>query len=112
VLRQTKKKRMRRKLKEVKAKLRQRLHDPIVEVGKYLRSVVNGHFRYYGVPRNGPALNSFRHALVWVWWRVVQRRTQKHRCKRKLWRRFWRCVTRFIPRRKSSIPIPISACAS
>ncbi len=28
MLRQTKKKRMRRKLKEVKAKLRQRLHDP------------------------------------------------------------------------------------
>ena len=42
VLRQTQKKRMRRKLKEVKAQLRHRLHDPIDEVGAYMRSVVNG----------------------------------------------------------------------
>ena len=53
VLRQTQKKRMRRKLKEVKAELRRRLHDPVDDVGVYLRSVVVGHFRYYGVPRNG-----------------------------------------------------------
>jgi len=106
VLRQTKKKRMRRKLREVKAKLRQRLHDPIPEVGKYLRSVVNGHFRYYGVPRNGPALSSFRHALVWMWWRSVQRRTQRHRARRKLWRRFWCWVTRFIPSARIFHPYP------
>jgi group II intron reverse transcriptase/maturase len=106
VLRQTKKKRMRRKLKEVKAKLRQRLHDPIPAVGSYLRSVVNGHFRYYGVPRNGPALTSFRHAIVWMWWRSVQRRTQRHRSKRKLWRRFWQWVSRFIPSARIYHPYP------
>lgn len=98
--------RMRRKLQEVKAKLRQRLHDPIPEVGMYLRSVVNGHFRYYRVPRNGPALTSFRHALVWLWWRMVQRRTQRHRSKRKLWRRFWRWVTRVIPSARILHPYP------
>ena len=97
VLRQTVKQRMRRKLKEVKAQLRQRLHDPIDEVGAYLRSVVTGHFRYYGVPRNGPALNSFRHAVLWLWWRSLQRRCQRHRSWRKLQRRFkvWR--SHFIP---------------
>jgi group II intron reverse transcriptase/maturase len=106
VLRQTMKKRMRRKLREVKAKLRQRLHDPIPVVGKYLRSVVGGHFRYYGVPRNGPALTSFRHAIVWMWWRSVQRRTQQHRSKRKLRRRFWRWVQRFIPYARIFHPYP------
>ncbi len=106
VLRQTKKKRMLRKLKEVKTKLRQRLHDPIAEVGKYLRSVVLGHFRYYGVPRNGPALTTFRHTIVRMWWRSVQRRTQRHRSKRKLRRRFWRQVKRFLPCARILHPYP------
>lgn len=91
------KKRMRRKLREVKTKLRARLHASIAAVGACRRSVVGGHFRYYGVPRNGPALCSFRHAVIWLWWRSVQRRTQRHRSKRKLWRRFWNQVGRFIP---------------
>ena len=106
VLRQTLKKRMRRKLKEVKAKLRERLHDPTPEVGKYLRSVVNGHFQYYGVPRNGPALSSFSHAVARLWWRSVQRRTQRHRAKRKLRRRFWRWVQSFFPSVRILHPYP------
>ena len=97
VLRQTKKKRMRRKLKQVKTTLRERLHDPIPEVGAYLRTVVRGHYRYYGVPRNGPALNAFRHAIVQLWWRSIQRRSQRHRAKHKLRRRFWVWVSRFLP---------------
>jgi RNA-directed DNA polymerase len=106
VLRQTNKKRMRRKLKEVKAHLRRRLHEPISDVGKYLRSVVQGHFRYYGVPRNGPALASFRHAVTWLWWRSAQRRTQRHRSKRKLRRRFRRWVQRFFPNVRILHPYP------
>ena len=106
VLRQTKKRRMRRKLKEVKAQLRRRLHDPIEEVGAYLRSVVTGHFRYYGVPRNGPALTSFRHAVLWLWWRSLQRRSQRHRSRRKLRRRFKRWVSLFIPSAHILQPYP------
>ncbi len=106
VLRQTQKQRMRRKLKEVKAQLRQRLHDPIDEVGAYLHRVVTGHFRYYGVPRNGPALTSFRHAVLWLWWRSLQRRCQRHRSWRKLQRRFkvWR--SHFIPSAHILQPYP------
>jgi RNA-directed DNA polymerase len=33
-----------------------RLHAPIPVQGAYLRAVVVGHTRYYGVPRNGPRL--------------------------------------------------------
>ena len=59
VLRQTMRKRLQAKLSEVKAELRRRLHDPIPEVGKWLRAVVRAH-RYYGVPLNYPALFLFR----------------------------------------------------
>ena len=40
VLRQTMRKRLQAKLNEVKAELRRRMHDPIPEVGQWLRSVV------------------------------------------------------------------------
>jgi len=49
VERRTMKKRLRSKLAEVKQELRRRVNDPIPEVGKWLKSVVRGHLRYYGV---------------------------------------------------------------
>ena len=56
VLRQTIRKRLQAKLNEVKAELQRRMHEPIPEQGKWLQAVVRGHFRYYGVPMNQPAL--------------------------------------------------------
>jgi len=106
VLRQTQKQRMRRKLKAVKVQLRRRLHDPIDAVGAYVRSVVTGHFRYYGVPRKGPALTSFRHAVLWLWWRSLQRRCQRHRSWRKLQRRFQVWRSHFIPTAHILQPYP------
>jgi group II intron reverse transcriptase/maturase len=52
VLRQTIRKRLQTKLHEVKAELKRRMHEPIPEQGKWLRAVVGGHVRYYGVPMN------------------------------------------------------------
>jgi len=106
VLRQTSKKRMRGKLKAVKTELRRRLHVPVQQVGVYLRSVVLGHFQYYGVPRNGPALTSFRYGVVWLWWRALQRRSQKHRRKRKLWQRFCRWLDCYLPHARITQPYP------
>ena len=106
MLRQTMGKRLRQKLKEVKSELRRRLHDPVQQVGAYLRSVVQGHNRYYGVPRNGPALTAFRRGIVWYWWRSLRRRSQKHRRKRKLARRFKRWVKRYIPTAQILHPYP------
>jgi hypothetical protein len=55
VLRQTMRKRWQAKLREVRTELRRRLHDPLPEQGAYLRSVLLGHNRYYGVPRKARA---------------------------------------------------------
>jgi len=76
VLRQTVRQRLQAKLQEVKAELRRRMHLPIPEQGTYLRSVVTGHVRYYGVPMNGPALGLFRQAVGRLWRRVLLRRSQ------------------------------------
>ena len=45
--RKTRRDRMRRKLGDIKAALRRRMHQPIPEQGKWLRQVVAGHFAYY-----------------------------------------------------------------
>lgn len=76
VVRQTIRKRLQAKLNEVKTELRRRMHDPIPKVGQWLRSVVSGHFRYYGVPMNAPALHIFRFQTGWLWHRALSRRSQ------------------------------------
>jgi len=106
VLRQTQRKRLRRKLKAVKAELRRRLHDPIDKTGRYLRSVIEGHVRYYGVPRNGPALCLFRYLIGRLWWRSLLRRSQRHRAKRKVRRRFKAWATCFFPSVRIVHPYP------
>jgi len=78
VLRQTMRTRWQAKLKELKTELRQRLHVPVPEQGTYLYQVVLGHLRYYGVPRNGPALRAFRRAVGRLWGRLLRRRSQRY----------------------------------
>ncbi len=82
VLRQTMRKKARAKLQEIKAELRRRMHEPIPEQGRYLNSVLQGHYRYYGVPFNAPALGAFQIAVAWIWQRVLKRRGQRHRLTR------------------------------
>ena len=94
VLRQTIRKRLQTKLNEVKAELRRRMHEPIPEQGKWLRAVVGGHSRYYGVPMNQPALAMFRFRVGWSWHRTLSRRSQNGRV---LWDRMRRLITRWLP---------------
>ena len=48
--RKTRRDRMRATLKEVKGKLRQRMHQPIPEQGKWLKQVVTDYLAYHAVP--------------------------------------------------------------
>jgi len=104
VLRQTLRKRLLAKLAEVKAELHWRMHDPVPEVGKWLRSVVTGHFRYYGVPMNGPALGLFRYRVIWLWYRTLCRRSQKGRI---TWERMKRLIAAFLPPVRLYHPYPL-----
>ena len=85
VLRQTMRKRLQAKLGQVKTELRRRLHDPVPEVGSWLRSVVGGHLRYYGVPTNSRALRLFRLRVGRLWYRSMRRRSQKTRLTWERW---------------------------
>jgi RNA-directed DNA polymerase len=104
VLRQTIRKRLQAKLSEVKAELKRRMHDPIPEVGKWLRSVVGGHIRYYGVPMNTRALHQFWFQVGWLWHRALSRRSQNGRV---LWDRMRRLIDRWLPPARVHHPYPL-----
>jgi RNA-directed DNA polymerase len=108
VLRQTMRTRWQAKLQAVRTELKRRLHDAIPEVGAYLRSVLLGHYRYYGVPLNGPALGAFRDAVKQIWCWVLRRRSQKCRM---MWNRFAQHSKRWLPHPTICHPYPFERLA-
>jgi group II intron reverse transcriptase/maturase len=103
VLRQTIRKRMRAKLKVIKLELRRRMHDSLNEVGQWLRSVVGGHIRYFGVPTNSPALQTFRYQVSRSWHRTLCRRSQLGYV---TWERMRRLINRWLPPVRICHPYP------
>jgi RNA-directed DNA polymerase len=104
VLRQTMRQRWQAKLKAVKAELRRRLHEPLSAVGAYLRSVVLGHVRYYGVPMNGSSIGAFRLAIGRLWMWALRRRSQSHHLS---WERMRRYIDRWLPPARICHPYPL-----
>jgi group II intron reverse transcriptase/maturase len=96
-------KRVRAKLKEVKTELKRRRHLPIPEQGKWLASVLRGHFAYYAVPGNVKAVQAFRDQAVRHWLGALRRRSQRHRLS---WERMDRLADRWLPRARVLHPWP------
>ena len=94
VRRHTASERLRAKLKEVKAELWRRRHDPVPEVGAWLGSVVRGHCQYYGIPGNWQAIRRFRDEASRHWHQALSRRSQKGRVR---WERMQRLIERWLP---------------
>jgi len=103
VKRQTVGKRMRAKLEEIKQQLRNRTHDPIVQTGKWLKSVVQGYFNYHAVPGNTNRLRVFRFRVTQMWRKTLIRRSQRH-CLN--WVRMQRLAKRWLPEPRVLHPYP------
>lgn len=104
VLRRTIQKKMRTKLKEVKQEMRTRMHQPIDDQGKWLKSIVEGHNRYYGVPNNGAAMSTFRYAIANMWWRTLRRRGDRRKY---TWKRMEKIIDVWLPKVKYHHPYPL-----
>ncbi len=94
VLRKTSAKKMRSKLQELQKTLRERMHWSIPDIGRWLKSVIIGHCRYYGVPWNGKSLSRFRSVLARLWYKTLRRRSQRSRI---IWKRMNRLVKIWLP---------------
>ena len=73
----TQRKRLSAKLLAVKAELRKRMHQSVVDQGIWLAAVVRGYFAYHAVPGNWAALGSFRTQCTRFWFKSLRRRSQR-----------------------------------
>ena len=94
VQRKTIGKRMAAKLKDLKAKLRQRMHGRIPGTVKWLQQVVSGYFQYHAIPGNWARLQTFRDEVQRMWFRTLRRRSQRHRL---TWERFRTSLGNLLP---------------
>jgi len=92
------------KLHAIKAELRLRMHEPVADVGAWLRKVVNGYYRYHAVPGNIVRLSVFGQRLRRLWRLILRRRSQRPMS----WNRTTRIFQRWIPAPRVLHPYPIA----
>jgi RNA-directed DNA polymerase len=92
--RQTRRDRMRARLRVIKEELRRRMHEPIPLQGRWLGQVVRGYFAYHAVPTNSRCVGAFRHYVVDLWRRSLARRSQRDHT---TWNRMARLAAEFLP---------------
>jgi len=103
VLRKTMGKRMAARLKELRVKLRQRMHASPKTTGRWLAQVVRGYFQYHAVPGNGKRLEAYRNDVLRIWFQTLRRRSQRQRLS---WERFWKGLGSLIPSVRIMHPYP------
>jgi len=103
VQRKTIGKRWAAKLKDLKAKLRQRMHARTPGTVNWLQQVVSGYFQYHAIPGNWARMQTFRDEVQRMWFRTLRRRSQRHRL---TWERFRTGLGSLLPPVKILQPYP------
>ncbi len=98
-------KRIRATLQEIKAALRRRMHRPVGETGRWLRSVVQGWLNYHAVPGNFVRLRRFICEVSRHWLAALRRRSQRGRLAWP-WKRMQRLEQLYLPRPRIVHPYP------
>jgi group II intron reverse transcriptase/maturase len=98
-------KRMRATLAALKQQLRLRMHRPVGETARWLRSAVQGWLNYHAVPGNSRRLCQFVDEVSKLWLTVLRRRSHKGRG-RWTWTRMRRLVRKHLPRPRILHPYP------
>lgn len=76
-IRRTSKKKRIAKLAALSVEIGRRRHHKVADQHAWLNSVLRGHYQYYGVPGNLPALASFYECVRRRWHAALQRRSQR-----------------------------------
>jgi len=101
--RKTIKKRMRLSLQLIKNELRRRMHDTIVDTGKWIRTVLQGHLNYFSVSGNDPSIWAYFTQVKWYWLRAIRRRSQRAFV---TWDKFVERIDHFFPKIRLMHPYP------
>ena len=97
-------KRMRATLRRSSCGCAKRMHRPLGETARWLRSVVQGWLNYHAVPGNSNRMRRFVDEVTRQWLRVIRRRSQRGRCW--TWARMHRLVRKHLPRPRILHPYP------
>jgi RNA-directed DNA polymerase len=92
--RKTKRQRRWDTIRRIAEELRQRRHEPINVQGRWLASVLRGHYAYFSVPTNLAAVRTLRHHVKVRWYLSLARRSQRTRLN---WRRMNIVVRKYLP---------------
>ena len=101
IRKKTQRKRLVRKLKELRIEAKRRRHWLMGKQQKWLAAVLRGHYAYYGLPGNFRALSLFAYEVRKLWFCALSRRSQKSRM---TWERFNRLLSVF------PLPSPTTRC--
>ena len=107
VKRKTQRKRMIRKLKELRLDMRKRMHIPVADQWQWLSAVLRGHYAYYGLTGNYRAIKRFLQEVEAIWQGALARRSQKARM---FMPRFLKLLRRLPLPQLHSQPVSGSSC--
>jgi len=96
-------KRMAAKLKDIKAKLRKRMHAGLTDTVEWLQQVVRGYFQFHAIPGNTSRLHIFRGEVLRLWFRTLRRRSQRSRL---TWTTFRESLASLLPPVRVLHPYP------
>jgi RNA-directed DNA polymerase len=110
VRRKTSSSRFTRGIRTISEWCRKNRHRPIAEQCQKLSQKLRGHYAYYGITGNSPALNSFREAVKHAWGKWLRRRRRKNRPP---WSWFTRILERYrLPPAKAIHSVCRQRCAT
>ena len=98
-------KRLRATLAAIKQQLRRRMHRPLGETARWLRSVMQGWLNYHAVPGNKQKLGQFFDEVIKYWLTTLRRRSQMGTA-RWTWQRMHRYSRKHLPRKRIIHPYP------
>ena len=92
--RKTKRKRRWDTIRRIGDELKKIRHQPISVQGRWLRSVLRGHYAYFAVPTNLAAVRTLRHHVIVRWYLSLARRSQRTRLD---WRQMNIVAAKYLP---------------
>jgi group II intron reverse transcriptase/maturase len=94
LVQKTQRKRMIRRLKELRSEMWRRMHQPVRDQQKWLRSVLTGHYAYFGIPGNSSCIAAYLSEVLKAWLSTLRRRGQRPKLP---WERFSTVLLRVFP---------------
>lgn len=77
LMRESIKKKLRAKIKQISNTLMQYRHKPLWELGSWLCKVLTGYYNYFAIPGNHTSLQMMRTEVARAWIKALRRRSQK-----------------------------------